>query len=58
MCGALFDIDNGRVELNGQFVGAIANYSCVTGYLLEGNERRTCQLDGEWSGQEPSCNSE
>jgi len=58
MCVDLLNIDNGRVDRNGRYIGAVAMYRCVTGYILEGNNRRACQIDGKWSGREPSCNSE
>ena len=31
-------------------------YSCLTGYTLQGPDRRTCQSNGEWSGSPPQCN--
>ena len=29
-------------------------YSCKEGYLLNGNERGRCHMDGDW-GQRPTC---
>ena len=57
MCDVLSDIPNGRVDLTGTFVGATATYSCVTGYILEGDRQRECQNNGQWTGSEPSCRS-
>ena len=57
MCDNLNNITNGRVELSGNFVGAIATYFCVTGYNLVGNKQRVCQGNGQWDGVEPSCKS-
>ena len=57
MCTNLPDIPNGSVELSGTGVGATATYTCITGYILEGNSQRTCQNSGQWSDQEPSCRS-
>ena len=58
MCDVLFNILNGRVELDGTFVGANATYRCDNGYILEGNSQRMCQDNGKWTGREPSCRSE
>ena len=57
MCGELADILNGRVDLSGNFVGATATYSCDIGYVVDGISQRTCQIDGNWDGIEPSCRS-
>ncbi len=57
MCDVLPDINNGGVELNGRFVGATATYSCINGYILEGESQRTCQVNGQWSDSEPFCRS-
>ena len=41
--------------------GDNATYTCNSGYLLvdinldPGNDVRTCQTDGTWSGLEPQC---
>ncbi len=58
MCDALPSITNGQVELDGRFVGATATYTCINGYILQGDSQRTCQNSGQWSGSEPSCISE
>ena len=33
----------------------VASYTCHEGATLVGSEIRTCQEDGSWSGEEPSC---
>ena len=30
-------------------------YTCKKGFLLTGRDKRTCQVDGGWSGVLPSC---
>ncbi len=30
-------------------------YSCDPGFTLDGTETCTCQSDGTWSGQPPTC---
>ena len=50
-------ISNGVVRVTGQEPGATATYSCNPEYDLSGAEIRTCNPDGTWSGQEPTCES-
>jgi len=33
----------------------VATYTCATGYSMTGSNQRTCQVDGTWSGSEPTC---
>ena len=40
---------------NGVSFGARAQYSCNTGFELQGSEFRTCQENGEWSPEAPIC---
>ncbi|KAM9015161.1 inactive serine protease PAMR1 isoform 6-T6 [Ara ararauna] len=43
--------------LNGRYakVGTVIAFFCNNSYVLSGNEQRTCQEDGEWSGKQPIC---
>jgi len=54
-CGTLEDPDNGRVEFSNTTFESTANYTCNLGYSLNGNSTRTCETNGEWSGDSPSC---
>ena len=55
-CGSLPDPANGRVDHTaGTSLGQTAQYSCNTGYNLVGDNTRTCQATGEWSGSGPTC---
>ncbi|MBU6161487.1 MAG: SUMF1/EgtB/PvdO family nonheme iron enzyme [Myxococcales bacterium] len=55
-CGALPNVANGRVETPaGSALGAVATYACDDGYALIGDESRTCQASGVWSGAPPTC---
>ena len=54
-CGGLGDPFNGQVMLTGTTVGSTATYECNSGFTLVGNQERTCQEDGSWSGMDPGC---
>ena len=45
--------------LEGTLLGDVAVYNCSIGYnLASGAEReRTCTTEGEWSGEDPRCES-
>ena len=35
---------------------SIATYSCqIEGFAIVGNQQRTCQADGSYTGTEPTC---
>ena len=69
-CDSLPEIVNGaNITYNGDDDGsapydhgAIATYSCVTGFYLTGDTKRTCGdgtgTTGSWDGAEPTCNRE
>ena len=49
-------LSGGRVVLSGGRVpGAVATYSCLGGYVLEGTSTRICLHTGRWSDREPTC---
>ncbi|NXM29689.1 PAMR1 protease, partial [Oxyruncus cristatus] len=43
--------------LNGRYakIGTVIAFFCNNSYVLSGNEQRTCQENGEWSGKQPIC---
>ncbi|NXP04269.1 PAMR1 protease, partial [Thinocorus orbignyianus] len=43
--------------LNGRYakIGTVLAFFCNNSYVLSGNQQRTCQDDGEWSGKQPIC---
>ena len=55
MCDPLSDPANGMVTVPSRIVGSVATYECDTGREVVGDETRTCQVDGQWSGSEPTC---
>ena len=40
---------------NNQSLNSVAAYHCNDGLKLINNSRRTCMIDGQWSGTESSC---
>ena len=57
-CGTLSNPLNGQVNHTaGTTFGETATYSCNTGYNLVGDNTRTCQATGAWSGSAPTCQS-
>ncbi|XP_054017383.1 inactive serine protease PAMR1 [Dryobates pubescens] len=43
--------------INGHYAkaGTVLAFFCNNSYVLSGNEQRTCQESGEWSGKQPIC---
>ena len=55
-CGHPGEIDNGQVDVSGgTAIGDTANYQCNEHFQLKGDNTRTCQEDGTWSGTAPTC---
>uniref|UniRef100_A0A2K5QPF6 Inactive serine protease PAMR1 n=1 Tax=Cebus imitator TaxID=2715852 RepID=A0A2K5QPF6_CEBIM len=50
-------ITGGPGLINGRSakIGTIMSFFCNNSYVLSGNEKRTCQQNGEWSGKQPIC---
>ena len=57
-CGPLSDPDNGAVTTDPDTtLNSVATYRCRRGFKLIGGKKRTCETSGEWSGEEPTCES-
>ena len=56
-CGPLPNPPNGVVSVGSTIEGSKVNYSCITGYNLMGDSMRICTSSGNWSGNEPLCES-
>ena len=54
-CGCPQVNTNGTVSVYSTTHQSVANYSCIAGYTLMGTEKRTCQINGLWSGSIPTC---
>ena len=54
-CGTLAAPQNGEINLTATTFMSTATYNCNSGYILSGNETRTCQASGTWSDNAPTC---
>ncbi|XP_019625813.1 PREDICTED: LOW QUALITY PROTEIN: sushi, von Willebrand factor type A, EGF and pentraxin domain-containing protein 1-like [Branchiostoma belcheri] len=54
LCQELSSPANGQVT-GGHAYGDVTTFSCDTGYELQGDVRRTCQANQQWSGAQPAC---
>ena len=57
-CDDLTPPANGDVNQPGNSVGTVATYTCNDDFELIGDDMRTCQEDGKWSGADPVCKRE
>ena len=56
-CVSLSPPENGSIIIGPRTVGSLAVYSCDVGYSLSIAQPayRRCQVNGSWSGYEPTC---
>jgi formylglycine-generating enzyme required for sulfatase activity len=54
-CPTLARPTNGTVTATSLLVGAAATYSCSPSFYVNGTATRTCQPDGTWTGEAPTC---
>ena len=47
--------ENGQVSVGEITLGSVATYTCNDGFVLTGTSTRTCQADGTWSDDNPTC---
>ncbi|XP_077984689.1 sushi, von Willebrand factor type A, EGF and pentraxin domain-containing protein 1-like [Glandiceps talaboti] len=55
-CEELEPPKNGTVQSSIQTYLSVATISCDEGFTLEGSHERICTADGNWTGQETTCN--
>ena len=68
MCPDIADPEYGQIIFSPDQIapfsyGTVANFSCVSGYGLNGGAKQICggngsSTDGVWSGSSPTCNCE
>ena len=56
-CGKVKDIDGGKVYFvnSSTHLGSQVQFRCNNHFKLSGEQSITCQEDGKWSGESPSC---
>ncbi|CAH2296000.1 sushi domain-containing 2 [Pelobates cultripes] len=54
-CGWLKPPTNGKKEGTSYLANSEVSFTCNKGYMLVGPTKRTCQMDGAWSGKESQC---
>lgn len=54
-CGWLSPPNNGKKKGTTYLQGAKVQLSCDDGYTLKGSAERTCQENGQWSGEPTTC---
>ncbi|KAL4609674.1 sushi domain-containing protein 2-like [Arapaima gigas] len=54
-CGWLAPPNNGQKEGTRYLQGAMVKFTCNSGYVLSGSAERTCQANGQWSGDTTNC---
>ncbi|CAB4041226.1 Hypothetical predicted protein, partial [Paramuricea clavata] len=40
---------------SGFMTSEVLHYHCIAGYLIDGKDSITCQVDGTWAGSTPQC---
>ena len=56
MCNEPMPVPGAKVSYSSLSVHASATYRCSEGYRAAGGDfSHTCQVDGTWSGQRPTC---
>uniref|UniRef100_A0A8D0GC18 Sushi, von Willebrand factor type A, EGF and pentraxin domain containing 1 n=1 Tax=Sphenodon punctatus TaxID=8508 RepID=A0A8D0GC18_SPHPU len=54
-CGLPKKLMNGTIRGENYTYKSMVHYECDPGYQLNGSNRRTCQDDQKWDGNEPIC---
>ena len=57
-CGDPGALSNGQRSLSSTTYNSVVTYTCDVGYTLQGSNSRTCQSNGQWSGNVPQCRCE
>ena len=63
LCPSLTAPNNGIINCSLGDDGAFSyedtcSFTCNEGFVFNGNDTRTCQSDGSWSGNDTTCESE
>ena len=54
-CGSLVAPTHGSASGSSDTVGSVVMFSCDAGFRLIGSSQRTCQQNGDWDGDDVTC---
>ncbi|XP_069487009.1 sushi, von Willebrand factor type A, EGF and pentraxin domain-containing protein 1 isoform X2 [Ambystoma mexicanum] len=54
-CGPPNSLLHGFLQAESYTYGSVAHYKCHAGFRLDGSEKRICQGNKKWDGNEPIC---
>ena len=54
-CGLPESPEKGKAHYTALAYKSVVTYTCKYGYMVVGDDTRTCGEDKRWSGQEPKC---
>ncbi|XP_031433235.1 sushi domain-containing protein 2-like [Clupea harengus] len=57
-CGWITSPSNGEKDGTTYLQGFTVKFTCNTGYVLQGPKERTCQSNGQWTGELTQCTAE
>ena len=54
-CGLPESPENGKAHYTALAYKSVVTYTCKYGFMVVGDDTRTCGEDKRWSGQDPKC---
>ena len=49
------ELKDGTRSTSANVYNTVVSYTCNSGFRLVGSATRTCQANGQWSGEHPRC---
>ena len=57
-CGSLVAPSQGSASGSSDTVGSVVMFSCDAGFRLKDSSQRTCQQNGNWDGEDATCDGQ